>query len=592
MTWEIGFVFVVIAAALVLFATERYPVDQVALAIPVVLLLGGIISPAEAVSGFSNTATITVAAMMILGLALVKTGVVAGIARWALTARLGPPRTRLAVLCLVVAGVSPFLNNTAVVVVFLPVFLSLAYQEGEAPSRYLMPLSFAAILGGTVTLIGTSTNLIVFGIAESHGLTELSMFSIAPLGLVYLAAGMVYLFTIGRRIIPDRMGEADLSGKYQVRKFLAEFEVRPGSPAIGRSLGQLRWRELYSVSVLGMDRDDVAIRAPGPEQRLAEGDILYAQGTPQQLLRLSGSERLDPPAHRVRSALDFVSEDARLMEVMIGPHCALAGHTLGDARFQQRYNAVVLAVQRHGVTLRDQLESLTLGLGDLLLVHGSLVALDTLAKEPGFVPLRLVEDAARDRPRALVSLAVLVGVVVSASLGIVPIMSAALVGVVLVIFTGCLRMDEAYAELDWMVVFLLAGLIPLGVAMETTGAAAWILGSVTQGLGQLTPRVAIAGMYIVTALLTAVMSNAATAVVVAPIALLAAPELGMSPYALLVTIMFAASASFMTPMGYQTNVLIYGPGGYRFVDFLKVGTPLTILLGVLTTWLVPVLWPS
>jgi di/tricarboxylate transporter len=411
MTWEIAFVFVVIAVALALFVSERYPIDQVALAIPVVLLVGGIISPAEAVSGFSNTATVTVAAMLILGLGLVKTGVIAAIARWALTAPLGPPQMRLAILCLVVAGTSPFLNNTAVVVVFLPVFLSLAYQEGEAPSRYLMPLSFAAILGGTVTLVGTSTNLVVYGIAESHGLNKLTMFSIAPLGLVCLAAGMLYLFTIGRWIIPRRMGAADLSGKYQVRQFLAELAVQSGSAAIGKSLGELKWRERYGVSILGLGRGDRSVWAPGSERHVVEGDILYAQGTPQQLLTLSRSERLDPPARRAKSAIDFISENARLMEVMIGPHCTLAEHTLGEARFQQRHGAMVLAIQRHGVTIRDKLESLRLAFGDLLLVHGPVSALDALAEEPGFVPLRMVGLPVRDRPRALVSVGILLSVV-------------------------------------------------------------------------------------------------------------------------------------------------------------------------------------
>ncbi len=592
MTWEIGFVFVVIAVALVLFVSERYPIDQVALAIPVVLLVGGIISPAEAVSGFSNTATVTVAAMLILGLGLVKTGVIAAIARWALTAPLGPPQMRLAILCLVVAGISPFLNNTAVVVVFLPVFLSLAYQEGEAPSRYLMPLSFAAILGGTVTLIGTSTNLVVYGIAESHGLSELTMFSIAPLGLVYLAAGMLYLFTVGRWLIPRRMGAADLSGKYQVRQFLAELAVQSGSAAIAKSLGELKWRERYGVSILGLGRGDRSVWAPGSERRIVEGDILYAQGTPQQLLTLSRNERLDPPARRAKSAIDFISENARLMEVMIGPHCTLAEHTLGEARFQQRHGAMVLAIQRHGVTFRDKLESLRLAFGDLLLVHGPVSALDALAEEPGFVPLRMVGVPVRDRPRALVSVGILLSVVIAATTGLLAIMPAALIGVVLMVFTRCVRLDEIYSEMDWMVVFLLAGLLPLGIAMETTGAAAWLITSLSESLGQVAPTAVIAGIFLITALLTAVMSNVATAVVVAPIALFVAAQLGMNPYALLITVMFAASASFMTPMGYQTNVLIYGPGGYRFTDFLKVGTPLTILLGILTTLLVPVFWPS
>jgi di/tricarboxylate transporter len=592
MTWEIAFVFIVIAVALVLFVSERYPIDQVALAVPVVLLLGGVITPAEAVSGFSNPATITVAAMLILGLGLVKTGVIAAIARWALTAPLGRPQMRMAILCFVVALISPVLNNTAVVVVFLPVFVSLAYQEGEPPSRYLMPLSYAAILGGTVTLIGTSTNLVVYGIAQTHGLDDFSLFTIAPLGLVYLAVGMLYLFTVGRKLIPRRVGAADLSGKYQVRQFLAELAVEAGSEAIGRSLGELKWRELYGVSILGLGRGDRSVWAPGSDRRIVEGDILYAQGTPQQLLRLARREELSTPMRRAKSAVDFISENARLMEIMIGPHCSLAGHTLAEARFQQRHDATVLAIQRHGVTIRDKLETVKIGFGDLLLVHGQVAALDALGAEPGFVPLRMVEDPVSDRPRALVSVGILVGVVAAASAGILPIMTAALVGVVLMIFTRCVRVDELYTEMDWMVVFLLAGLLPLGIAMETTGAAAWIVAGLTAGLSDVTPTAAIAAVYVVTALLTAVMSNAATAVVVAPVALFMAAELGMNPYALLITVMFGASASFMTPMGYQTNVLIYGPGGYRFADFLKVGTPLTVILGILTTLLIPIFWPG
>ena len=592
MTWEIAFVFVVIAVALALFVSERYSIDQVALGVPVVLLLGGIITPAQAVSGFSNIATITVAAMLILGLGLVKTGAIAAVGRWALTAPLGPPRLRIAILCLVVALISPFLNNTAVVVVFLPVFVSLAYQEGEPPSRYLMPLSYAAILGGTVTLIGTSTNLVVFGIAQTHGLDEFSLFTIAPLGLVYLAVGMLYVFTVGRRLIPRRVGAADLSGKYQVRQFLAELAVEPGSTAIDRSLGELKWRELYGVSIIGLGRGDRSVWAPGSDRRIVEGDILYAQGTPQQLLRLARREQLSAPKRRAKSAVDFISENARLMEIMIGPHCVLAGHTLGEARFQQRYNATVLAVQRHGVTIRDKLQQVKIGFGDLLLVHGPVPALDALAAEPGFVPLRLVEEPVRDRPRALVSVGILVAVIAAVTSGLVPIMTAALSGVVLMVFTRCVRLDEMYSEMDWMVVFLLAGLLPLGIAMEETGAAGWLVTSLTQGLHGVTPMAAIAAIYIITALLTAVMSNAATAVVVAPIALFTASQLGMNPYALLITVMFGASASFMTPMGYQTNVLIYGPGGYRFTDFLKVGTPLTIILAILTTVLIPVFWPG
>jgi di/tricarboxylate transporter len=377
-----------------------------------------------------------------------------------------------------------------------------------------------------------------------------------------------------------------------VRRFLAELAVQPDSPAIGQSLADLGWRERYGVSVVGIGRGERPVWAPGPERRIAAGDVLYTQGTPRQFLRISEDERLGPPSKRVKSAIDFISENARLMEVMVGPNCAVAAHTLAETRFQQRYDATVLAVHRQAVTIRENLEGLRLGMGDLLLVHGPLPALTALANEPGFIPLRVVESSSSDRPHLLVATGILVAVVLVAALGMLPIMTAALAGVVLTVFTGCVRMDELYSELDWSVVFLLAGLLPLGTAMESSGAAEWIVLGVTQALGQAGPELVIAGLFGVTALLTAAMSNAATAVVVTPIALTTSAALGMNPYALLVAVMFGASASFMTPVGYQTNVLIYGPGGYRFTDFLKVGLPLTLLLGIVVTFLVPVLWPS
>ncbi len=592
MTWEIGFVFAIIIVALVLFVLERYPIEQVALAIPVVLLVAGIITPAEAVSGFSNTATITVAAMLVLGLGLTKTGAVAAIGRWARAAPLGGPLQRLLILCLVVAAISPFLNNTAVVVVFLPVFISVAYQADEPPSLYLIPLSFAAILGGTVTLIGTSTNLIVEGLAQEHGLGELTMFSIAPLGIIYLAVGFLYLFTLGRHLLPRRPGAADLAGKYAVREFVTEFEVRSDSPASGRELRQLKWREKYLVSILGIRRLGRVIWAPGAERRVLAGDILYAQGGSAQLRAMAARERLERPAEYRRDALDLYTSHAGLLELLIAPTGAVAGHTLKELRFQQRYGATVLAVLHRGHMLRDQLGDVRFEVGDSMLVHGPPGSLAALAEEPGLVPLSRVEEPKEPRPRALVAVGIMVAVVAIASSGWLSIMTAATAGVVLMLFTRCVRLEEVYAELDWMVILLLAGLIPLGTAMETSGAAEWLVQHFTSGIGGLGPGFVVGAFFLFTSLLSAVMSNNATAVVLTPVAILAAAELGMNPYALLVAVMFGASASFMTPMGYQTNTLVYGPGGYRVADFVKLGAPLTALLTLVAALLIPIFWPG
>ncbi len=590
MTLEMAVVFAVILAALLLFITERVPVEQVAIAVPVVLLATGVLDASDAVAGLSSEATVTVGAMLVLSLGLVKTGAVAAIGRWARRAPLGGPRVRLLVLCLIAAAISPFLNNTAVVVVFLPVFLGLAHQAQQPTSMYLMPLSFAAILGGTISLIGTSTNLIVYGMARSRGFDELSMFSIAPLGLVYLAIGFVYMFTVGRGLMPRRDTPPDLSGKYSVRDFVTELEVLPDSPALGRNLRDLGWGERYDVSVIGILRADREIWAPGAGRHIRPRDVLYVRGDTERLLKLARRERLATPAERTMRE-ELHAEDTRLVELLVVPGSPLVGRTLKEIRFQQRYDATVLAIQRQGVPVRGGLADVAAEVGDLLLVHGAAAALDRIADDPGFVPLSEVEPPG-PRPRALVAVAIMAGVVAAAGTGLISILPAALIGLVLMLYTGCVRLKEIYRELDWSVVFLLAGLIPLGLAMDRTGAAAWIGNGVAELLGPLGPVATIGAFYLVTSLLTEVMSNNAAAVVLTPIAILTAADLGMNPYALLVAVMFGASASFMTPVGYQTNTLIFGPGGYRFTDFVRVGAPLNVLLLITASCLIPLFWPS
>ncbi|MCG8466975.1 MAG: anion permease [Gemmatimonadetes bacterium] len=592
MTFDLIFTVALAVIALVLFAIDRLRLDQVSLAIPVFLLLGGVLTPEDAVSGLSSPATVTVAAMLVLGLGLRKTGTVAAIGRWARTAPLGGKRRRLLALCVIVAILSPFLNNTAVVMVFLPVFVALAEQAEEPASMYLMPLSFVAILGGTVTLIGTSTNLVVHGMAVQRGYDELTMFSIAPLGLISLGVGIVYLFTVGRAQLPRRDRPPDLSRKYDMRRFVTELEVSTESPATGRSLGELRWGERYAVSVLGIERGARDIAAPRAERSIQPGDVLYVQGSADRLLLLARQQRLVTPTDRTRRDLNLSTKGGRLVEVMVAPGSALLGRTLREQSFAQRYDATVLAIQQHGLTVHERLADVEFRVGDLLLVHGTAGALERLADEPGFVPMAEVQAADDKRPRAWVALGIMVLVVAVASIGLFNIMTAALAGVTLMVFTGCVRLDEIYAELDWMVVFVLAGLIPLGLALDFTGAASWLAAMVVDITGGWGPTGLIAAFYVLTALLTSVISNAAAAVMLTPVAILAALDGGVNPYALLVSVMFGASASFITPFGYQTNIMIYSPGGYRFSDFVKVGGVLNLLLLIAAAIFIPIFWPS
>ncbi len=586
-----AFVFAVIGAAFVLFAIERFRVDQVALAIPVVLLVAGILSPDEAISGFSNQATVTVAAMLVLSLGLVKTGAVDAIARWARRAEMGGPRRRVFVLCAIAAAISPFLNNTPVVVVFLPVFLAVAQAHDEPPSLYLIPLSFAAILGGTVTLIGTSTNLIVYGVAREHGLESLSMFSIAPLGLLFLGVGFAYLFTVGRALMPRRTGEPDVTGKYEVRTYVAEIRVPAGAPVVGRELESLNWKGEYGTEVLGVRAPDRSGWTSAPETRVEAGDTLVVQGHHEDLLWLVIKEDLENPVTGPAGGL-AEDEGRQLAEVLVGPSAPVIGSTLREARFRRRYNVTVLALQTLVKHSRTPPSEARLEAGDLLLVFGAPRALEALVDEPGFVPVSAIQTPFRARPRALVAVGILAAVVLVAGVGLMPVLPAALIGVTLMLFTRCVRLEEAYEDLDWMVILLLAGVIPLGTAMEKTGAAAWLASHVSSAVGPYGPVAVVAAFYLLTSLLTNAMSNNATAVVLTPIAILSAVELDMNPTALLVAVMFGASASFMTPIGYQTNTLVYGPGGYRFADFLRVGAPLNLLLLAVAAFFIPVLWPS
>ena len=590
MTFDIAFVLGLTLAALVLFALDKVRVDQVALAVPVVLLLTGILTPTEAVSGLSSRATVTVGSMLVLGLGLRKTGLVAAIGAWAQTAPLGGKYARMFALCLICALLSPFLMTTAVVLVFLPVFVALAEQAEEPASRYLMPLSFVSILGGTVTLMGTTTNLVVHGEAMRRGFDELGMFSITPLGLISLAVGLLYLFTAGRVLLPRRFRPPDLSAKYDVRRFVTELHVPENSPANGRSLAQLRWGERYGVTVLDIERGEEEIAAPHGDRHIRPGDILYVQGPAERLLRLARRQRLRTP--RERKEHDLAAGRGRLVEVLVAPGSNLVGRTLRDLNFAQRYDAAVIAIQQHGVTVRERLAEISFRVGDLLLVRGTTSSLQRLADDPGFVPLAEVKAETGNRPRAGVAAAIMAGVVLSASFGVLDIMTAALTGVVLMVFTRCVHVEEIYGEVEWLVIFVLAGLIPLGLALETTGAAELLAGwvvTVTSPLGEIG---LIAAFYLMTAIMTAVVSNAATAVMLTPVAIFAATQGGVNPYALLIAVMFGASASFVTPFGYQTNVIIYGPGGYRFMDFVKVGGLLNLILLVTATLFIPLFWPS
>jgi di/tricarboxylate transporter len=357
-------------------------------------------------------------------------------------------------------------------------------------------------------------------------------------------------------------------------------------------LGDLGWGEQYGVSVLGIQRGERDIPAPGARRYIQPGDVLYVQGAADRLLQLARRQRLTTPTDRTRRELNLSTEGGKLVEVMVAPGSSLAGRTLREERFAQRYDATVLAVQHHGVTVHERLADIKFHVGDLLLVHGPGAALEQMGEDSAFIPMGEVKGPQEGRPRAGVAVLIMAGVVLAAGTGVIGILSAAMAGMAIMVFSGCVRLDEVYSELDWGVVFLLAGLIPLGLALDKTGAAGFLASGLVDLTGSWGPTGIIAAFYLFTAVMTAIVSNAATAVMLTPVAIIAATEAGMNPYALLVAVMFGASASFITPFGYQTNVMIYSPGGYRFSDFIRVGGVLNLILLVTAVIFIPIFWPS
>lgn len=590
MTLEIVLVLAILGAAVACFATERLPVDLVALLVLSALLVSGILAPEQAVSGFSNPATVTVAAMFVLSAGLARTGAVTLLGqRLAVVGRLGLLPALIALMALI-GTVSAFINNTAAVAIFLPIALGLARDMGISPSKLLMPLSFASMFGGVCTLIGTSTNILVSSIAAQHGQPPFAMFELAPLGLVLFAAGGLYLLTIGIRIIPDRRTGADLTQSYGMGDYLTEILVLPESPAVGRPLSESPLVRDLDMDVLEIHRGERRLATPGPETVLEAGDLLRVRCDVRKIVQAEKQEGIV-----LRPGMKWRSENPRssetvLVEAVIAPGSDLEGKTLKEAGFRQVYGGTALALRHRGEVMRERLGTTRLRSGDVLLVEVRRDRIEALKRSADFV---IVSELGLEEPRRgklLVAVAIVAGVVAAATLDILPILGSAIVGGVLLVLTGCLTLAEAYQAIEWRVIFLLGGILPLGIALETTGAARLLSSLLVETIGAWGPVALVSAFYLLTSLLTEAMSNNATAALLAPIAISAATSLGLDPRPFLIAVTFAASASFMTPVGYQTNTLIYGPGHYRFADFLRVGTPLNFLFWLIATLLIPRFW--
>lgn len=587
---DIILVLVVVAAAMGLFVSGRLRVDVVALCVLAALVLLGLIRPDQATDGFANKATATVAAMFVLSKGLVRTGWVQWLVRH-LGALAGKGEARLlVVLCVAIAALSAFIINTATVAIFIPVSIALATERKISASRLLMPLSFASQFGGVCTLIGTSTNILVSSIAVSHGLAAFGMFEFAPLGIVMTAAGLLYLVFLTPRLIPERKGELEKTDRYRLADYVAELKVQEGSSLIGKKWGEAAGTKEKALQLVQVIRGAKSM-SRASRTVVREGDLLVLHGDADEIIGAQekyGLKILEDSRSGVRKE---PSNEVRLVEALIPPGSLLIDKTYKGANLRRRFGCSVLAIQRRGKVLRARLEDIRLDSGDSLLLQGDSEDVAALLKSDDLIVTNELTELYLRRDRAVIALVIMLAVVGLAAFNVLPILTAALVGAIAMVLTGCLSIEETYQAIDWKVIFLLGGIIPLGLAIEQTGAAAWLADTVLEPFVGSGPLVVLAVLYMVTALLTETMSNNAAAVLLAPIAISLASAMGADPRPFLVAITFAASTSFATPVGYKTNTMIYAPGGYRFLDYTKVGGPLNFVFWILAVLLIPRIWP-
>jgi len=591
MTIEGLIVLVILVVSVVLFATERFRVDFIALGIMITLMVLGIVTPQEGVAGFVNSATVTIAAMFVLSAGLQRAGALNRVGSL-IKNYVGTSEIQAMFVFMVTAAVlSAFILNTAVVAVFIPIAIMVARDAGIAPSRLLMPLSFGAMLGGTLTLIGTSTNLLVNGIAIQSGLPPFRMFEFAPLGIIVLVVGIVYMMTLGRRLLPQRHLEDDLLDRFGVREYLSEVVVLPNSKLVGKRLGDSELGQRFDITVLDIFRDGRTIQLPGARRHLRPGDVILVRASLDDLLAIRKSEGLEiVPARKHDEDVLGNENDVGMAEAVVAPGSPLIGYSLKEVNFRQRYGATTIGIQRHGQPMYSKLGHQTMMTGDVLLVLGRKRTLREMQMNTDFIMLSDVPIPQEQR-HAPWAVLIMLGVVVASMFSLLPVMVAALVGAFLMVATRILDLDEAYAALDKRVLVMLGSILSLEAAMENSGLAEWGSQIVIDLVGQGSPWVLVGVFYLMAMALTETMSNQATAVVLAPLAITTAQTIGANPTPLLMAITFAASASFMTPIGYQTNTMIYGTAGYRFFDFTRVGTPLNLLLWIVSTIAIPFIWP-
>ena len=595
MNIEIIIVLLILSLGFFLFIKEYFSIDVTALIILSSFFGMGYLTPSEAVSGFSNPAVITIGLLFILSSAIQKTGlleyIVVTINRLVHSSKI----IGLAAYYFTISIASSLINNTAIVAIFMPITIRLAHNYHVSPSKMLIPLSYAAILGGTLTLVGTSTNLLVNSIYMSYeGSQPLGMFEFLKYGSIILVIGTVYLLFIAPRLIPSRTTTSSLTKSYHLGGYLTEMKVKKGSVLVGKSCFDRSINQNYDVTVLDIIRDKKHIVRDIRRTILKEGDILFVRGTLENFLRMKEVEGVALLTDEKLTQSELEQEDNELVECLLTDDSGLVGKSLMSTNFRQIYGAFILAIRREGDIFRKKIAHMKLRAFDTLLVYGPSKKIASLSDGGNFIVLGKVQARLIKEKFWWVSIYVVLISIIFAAVGYIPIMKGAFLSVVILLSLKIITAQESYQSIHWQVIFLIAALIPIGIVIQKTGTADWIGNNISNFIflfsSELQPYVLLATIYFITMILTEISSNVATAIIMVPIAIAVSNQLGLEPRPFVFTVAFAASSSFITPIGYQTNLMVYGPGGYKFSDYTRVGLPLSLILLVSAVLIIPKLW--
>ena len=567
----------------VMFLRESLPTEVVALSGAAIMLALGILPYDDAQAVLQNSAPWTIAAMFIVMGALVRTGALDVLTRMAERYAKTHPKTAVVGVIVAVMAASAVMNNTPVVVVMIPVVVQLSQTLGTKASKLLIPLSYAAIMGGSLTLIGTSTNLLVDGVARSQGLEPFGIFEILPIGLVVCAWGLIYMAVFAPKLLPARDSMANMLSDRSKMKFFTEAVIPPDSNLIGREVLDVQLFKREGVRLIDVVRGDQSLRRDLASVELRVGDRV--------VLRTQMTELLSLQANKELKRVDQVSAvETSTVEVLITPGCKMVGRTLGALRLRRRYGVYPLAVHRRNQNIGRQLDDLIVKVGDTLLLEGAMEDIQRLASDMDMVDVSQPSARAFRRGHAPIAIAALVGIVVLAALNVAPILLLAVLAVALVLVTGCIDAEEAFSFVDGRLLALIFSMLAVGAGLQNSGAISLIVDNIAPFLGTLSPFYVIFAVFLLTTTLTEIVSNNAVAVIMTPIAISLGSALGMDPRPLVVAVMIAASCAFATPIGYQTNTLVYGPGGYRFTDFMRIGIPLNLSMSLLVSMMIPLFW--